>query len=50
LEFLGLEDEYSQSELEEALIGKLQAFLLELGGDFTFVGRFFRRFAQRQVR
>jgi predicted nuclease of restriction endonuclease-like (RecB) superfamily len=39
LEFLGLEDEYSETELEGALIGKLQAFLLELGGDFTFVGR-----------
>ena len=39
LEFLGLKDEYSESELEEALIAKLEAFLLELGGDFTFVGR-----------
>jgi RecB family endonuclease NucS len=39
LEFLGLKDEYSETELEEALIEKLQAFLLELGGDFTFVGR-----------
>ena len=39
LEFLGLKDEYSESELEEALLGKLQSFLLELGGDFAFVGR-----------
>ena len=39
LEFLGLKDEYSESALEEALIAKLEAFLLELGGDFTFVGR-----------
>jgi predicted nuclease of restriction endonuclease-like (RecB) superfamily len=39
LEFLGLKDEYSESELEDALLGKLQAFLLELGGDFAFVGR-----------
>jgi len=39
LEFLGLKDEFSETELENALIGKLQAFLLELGGDFTFVGR-----------
>jgi predicted nuclease of restriction endonuclease-like (RecB) superfamily len=39
IEFLGLKDEYSETELEAALIGKLQAFLLELGGDFTFVGR-----------
>ena len=39
LEFLGLKDEYSESELEEALILRLEQFLLELGGDFTFVGR-----------
>lgn len=39
LEFLGLKDEYSESELEEALIRHLERFLLELGGDFAFVGR-----------
>ena len=39
LEFLDRKDEYSESDLEAALIGKLEAFLLELGGDFTFVGR-----------
>ena len=39
LEFLNLKDEYSESDLEEALIGELESFLLELGGDFTFVGR-----------
>lgn len=39
LEFLGLKDEYSESELENALIHRLEDFLLELGGDFTFVGR-----------
>jgi len=39
LEFLGLKDEYSDSELEEALIRHLESFLLELGGDFTFVAR-----------
>jgi predicted nuclease of restriction endonuclease-like (RecB) superfamily len=39
LEFLGLKDEYSESQLEEALILKLEAFLLELGNDFTFIGR-----------
>lgn len=38
-EFLNLKDEYSESDLESALIAKLEAFLLELGGDFTFVGR-----------
>ena len=39
LEFLNLKDEYSESELEDALIHHLEFFLLELGGDFTFVGR-----------
>lgn len=39
LEFLGLKDEYSENDLEEALIVRLEQFLLELGGDFTFVGR-----------
>ena len=39
LEFLGLRDEYSESDLEEALILHLEAFLLELGGDFAFVAR-----------
>lgn len=39
LEFLGLKDEYSESQLEEALIHHLETFLLELGNDFTFVGR-----------
>ncbi|HSQ63456.1 MAG TPA: PDDEXK nuclease domain-containing protein [Polyangiaceae bacterium] len=39
LEFLGLKDEYSESDIEEALIRHLEHFLLELGGDFAFVGR-----------
>ena len=39
LEFLDLKDEYSESDLEETLILHLEHFLLELGGDFTFVGR-----------
>ncbi|MDP6111146.1 MAG: PDDEXK nuclease domain-containing protein [Planctomycetota bacterium] len=39
LEFLDLKDEYSENELEEALVKKLEEFLLELGSDFTFVGR-----------
>lgn len=39
LEFLGLKDEYSESDLEEALILHLESFLLELGSDFTFVAR-----------
>ncbi len=39
LEFLGLKDEYSENDLEEALILHLEKFLLELGGNFTFIGR-----------
>ncbi len=38
-EFLNLKDEYSESNLEAALIHRLEDFLLELGSDFTFVGR-----------
>ena len=39
LEFLNLKDEYSETDLEDALVRHLEAFLLELGGDFAFVGR-----------
>jgi len=39
LEFLGLKDEYSESDLEEALIRHLETFLLELGEDFAFIAR-----------
>jgi predicted nuclease of restriction endonuclease-like (RecB) superfamily len=39
LEFLNLKDEYSESELEEALVRHLESFLLELGNEFAFVGR-----------
>lgn len=39
LEFLNLKDQYSESDLEDALIQHLGDFLLELGDDFAFVGR-----------
>jgi len=41
LEFLGIPDshKFRESELEESIIGKLQAFLLELGKGFSFVAR-----------
>ena len=39
LEFLGLRDEYSEDDLEEALVRHLESFLLELGSDFAFIGR-----------
>ncbi|MDN7879146.1 PDDEXK nuclease domain-containing protein [Burkholderia aenigmatica] len=39
LEFLDLKDEYSESDLEGALIARLEDLLIELGEGFTFVGR-----------
>lgn len=39
LEFLNLKDEYSETDLEDALIQHLADFLLELGDDFAFVSR-----------
>lgn len=39
LEFLALKDEYSESDLEDALIQRLADFLLELGDEFAFIGR-----------
>ncbi len=41
LEFLNLKEEtsYTETQLEQALIDKLQYFLLELGKGFTFVAR-----------
>jgi len=39
LEFLGLKRAVKERELEDRLISRLQAFLLELGYGFCFVGR-----------
>lgn len=41
LEFIGLPEKstYSESQLEEEIINKLEHFLLELGNGFTFVAR-----------
>ncbi|MDG1334052.1 MAG: PDDEXK nuclease domain-containing protein [Crocinitomicaceae bacterium] len=41
LEFLGLDklEVYSESDLEERIINKLENFLMELGNGFTFVSR-----------
>lgn len=41
LEFIGLPEhsEYSESQLEQEIIDKLEHFLLELGNGFTFVAR-----------
>lgn len=44
LEFLGLPERtvYAEADLEGALVDHLQEFLLELGGDFAFLGRQYR--------
>ena len=39
LNFLGLEDRYSEKTLEEAILRELEKFMLELGQGFTFVER-----------
>jgi len=39
LEFLELEDKYSENDLEQKIIDNLQKFLLELGKGFMFVER-----------
>ena len=39
LEFLGLEDTYAEKDLESAILKKMEKFLLELGGDFSFIAR-----------
>ncbi len=44
LEFLGIPDvhPFREADLEQAIIDKLQAFMLELGKGFAFVGRQYR--------
>ncbi len=39
LDFLGLPHRYRERDLEDAILRELEAFLLELGTDFTFVAR-----------
>jgi predicted nuclease of restriction endonuclease-like (RecB) superfamily len=39
LDFLRLHGSYSEQDLEQAILRELEAFLLELGGDFSFVAR-----------
>ncbi|SHJ65272.1 Predicted nuclease of restriction endonuclease-like (RecB) superfamily, DUF1016 family [Tangfeifania diversioriginum] len=39
LNFLGLEENYSEKSLEEAILRELEKFILELGQGFTFVER-----------
>jgi predicted nuclease of restriction endonuclease-like (RecB) superfamily len=39
LDFLGLSGRYNERDVEQAILRELEAFLLELGSDFAFVGR-----------
>jgi len=39
LDFLGLEDTYSEHDLEAAILRELERFLLEIGTDFSFIAR-----------
>lgn len=39
LDFLGLQDGYSERDLESAILREMERFLLELGAGFTFVAR-----------
>lgn len=39
LDFLGLQDRYSEKTLEDAILAELENFILELGQGFTFVER-----------
>jgi predicted nuclease of restriction endonuclease-like (RecB) superfamily len=41
-DFLELGDEYSERQLEQAMVGKIVPFLQEMGGMFTFVGNQYR--------
>ena len=39
MDFLGLEGDFSEKDLESAIVGELQKFITEIGNDFAFMGR-----------
>lgn len=39
LDFLGLQDTYSEKDLENAILAELEKFILEMGTDFAFMAR-----------
>ena len=39
LDFLGLKDTYQENDLEQAILRKLEQFILELGAGFAFIER-----------
>jgi predicted nuclease of restriction endonuclease-like (RecB) superfamily len=47
-DFLELGDNYSEYELEQALLANIRKFLLEMGSDFTFVGNQYRIYVNKK--
>jgi len=41
-DFLEMSDEYKERELELSLVKNIRKFLMEMGGDFTFIGNQYR--------
>jgi len=41
-EFLQLPDQHNETDLQKALVAQMKRFLLELGGDFVFMGEEYR--------
>ena len=39
LDFLGLQDTYSEKDLDNAILAELEKFILEMGTDFAFMAR-----------
>ena len=39
LDFLGLEDDFSEKDLESAIVSELQKFITEMGNDLAFMAR-----------
>lgn len=39
LDFLGLQDTFSEKDLESAILAELEKFILEMGNDFAFMAR-----------
>ena len=42
LDFIGLSEEHSEYELEQAIIKNIRSFLMEFGTDFSFMGNQYR--------
>lgn len=42
LNFIGLNDEHSEHELEQAILKNIRTFLMEFGPDFSFIGNQYR--------